>query len=116
MIRSILLITAIIASVDAFTTSFLGQSRVSCEPLPRPTSSLQMKVVSIDNEVSFDRTIESNKGTLVVVDYSTTWCGPCKVIAPKFDEFSEKYPQAVFLKVSDNYFRGFVLPKEFLGI
>jgi len=36
---------------------------------------------------------------LVVVDYSTTWCGPCKVIAPKFDELSEKYPDAVFLKV-----------------
>jgi hypothetical protein len=24
----------------------------------------------------------------------------CQVIAPKFDEFSEKYPDAVFLKVS----------------
>ena len=34
-----------------------------------------------------------------MVDYSTTWCGPCKVIAPKFEEFSEKYPDAVFLKV-----------------
>ena len=25
---------------------------------------------------------------------------PCIVIAPKFDEFSDKYPDAVFLKVS----------------
>ena len=26
-------------------------------------------------------------------------CGPCKVIAPKFEDFSEKYTDAVFLKV-----------------
>lgn len=26
-------------------------------------------------------------------------CGPCKVIAPKFEDFSEKYADAVFLKV-----------------
>ncbi len=58
-----------------------------------------MKVVDIDSEESFDSTITSAGSNLVVVDYSTTWCGPCKVIAPKFDEFSDKYPDAVFLKV-----------------
>lgn len=60
---------------------------------------MQMKVVDIDSETAFDNTIQSAAGSLVVVDYSTTWCGPCKVIAPKFDELSEKYPDAVFLKV-----------------
>jgi len=58
-----------------------------------------MAVVDIDGEAAFDKTISSAGGSLVIVDYSTTWCGPCKVIAPKFDEFSEKYPDAVFLKV-----------------
>lgn len=58
-----------------------------------------MKVVDIDSEASFDSTISSAGSNLVVVDYSTTWCGPCKVIAPKFDELSDKYPDAVFLKV-----------------
>jgi thioredoxin 1 len=56
-------------------------------------------VVDIDSEAAFDKTIKSAGGSLVIVDYSTTWCGPCKVIAPKFDELSEKYPDAVFLKV-----------------
>ena len=28
-----------------------------------------------------------------------TRCGPCKVIAPKFEEFSDKYSDAVFCKV-----------------
>lgn len=59
-------------------------------------------VVDIDSEAAFDNTIKSAGDSLVVVDYSTTWCGPCKVIAPKFDELSEKYPDAVFLKVRKN--------------
>jgi thioredoxin 1 len=58
-------------------------------------------VVDIGSEGAFDKTIAkaAKASTLVVVDYSTTWCGPCKVIAPKFEEFSEKYTNAVFLKV-----------------
>jgi len=58
-----------------------------------------MRVVDIDSPDAFDKTIESAGGALVVVDYSTTWCGPCKVIAPKFDELSDQYADAVFLKV-----------------
>lgn len=34
-------------------------------------------VTDIGNEASFDKAIKSANG-LVVVDYSTTWCGPCK--------------------------------------
>ncbi len=35
---------------------------------------------------------------LLIVDYSTTWCGPCKMMAPKFDEMSNRF-DAVFVKV-----------------
>lgn len=38
-------------------------------------------------------------GKLVIVDYSTTWCGPCKMMAPKFDDMSNRYTGAVFAKV-----------------
>lgn len=58
-----------------------------------------MRVVDITSEDAFDKTVSSAGSSLVVVDYSTTWCGPCKVIAPKFEEMSDKYPDAVFLKV-----------------
>ncbi|MCJ1232361.1 Cytoplasmic thioredoxin isoenzyme 2 [Varicellaria rhodocarpa] len=36
---------------------------------------------------------------LVVIDCFATWCGPCKVIAPKIVGFSSQYPDAHFYKV-----------------
>ncbi|KAI3518149.1 hypothetical protein L1887_06580 [Cichorium endivia] len=38
----------------------------------------------------------------VVLDMYTQWCGPCKVIAPKFKDLAEKYDDVVFLKLDCN--------------
>ena len=45
-----------------------------------------------------DRILADHKDKLVVIDYSTTWCGPCKLVGPKFELLSEKYSDAIFLK------------------
>uniref|UniRef100_A0A6U0KDA1 Thioredoxin domain-containing protein n=1 Tax=Minutocellus polymorphus TaxID=265543 RepID=A0A6U0KDA1_9STRA len=99
--RSLSLIAAAAAvaapSATAFSSSaFMGSRMAATAPA---SSALSMRVVDIDSPDAFDKTIESAGGALVVVDYSTTWCGPCKVIAPKFDELSDQYADAVFLKV-----------------
>jgi len=56
-----------------------------------------VKVVPEDS--SFQAELASAGSKLVVVDFTATWCGPCKRIAPFFDELSTKYDRAVFLKV-----------------
>jgi thioredoxin 1 len=58
-----------------------------------------MAVLDVGSEEELDKTLKGAGDSLVVVDYSTTWCGPCKVIYPKFEALSEQYKNAVFVKV-----------------
>ena len=33
------------------------------------------------------------------MDFYATWCGPCKVISPKFEAFSKQYTTLKFVQV-----------------
>lgn len=35
----------------------------------------------------------------VIANFSATWCGPCKTIAPYYSDLSEKYPCLMFLLI-----------------
>merc|ERR1719387_2643271 len=64
------------------------------------------EVIDISSQEEFDNALDAAGSSLVVVDYSTSWCGPCKIIAPKFDEFSMQYKNVVFLKVMGDSSQG----------
>ena len=45
-----------------------------------------MKVIEI-NETNFKKEVLENEK--VLVDFNATWCGPCRMLKPIIDEFSE---------------------------
>ncbi|WOL03700.1 thioredoxin F1, chloroplastic-like [Canna indica] len=70
-------------------------------------SSLETAVPAVGqvNEVDKDTfwpLIKAAGDKVVVLDMYTQWCGPCKVIAPKFKELSEKHLDVVFMKLDCN--------------
>ena len=66
-------------------------------------------MTEIGSEQAFDDIVQKTD-KLVVVDFATTWCGPCKVMEPKMNQISEEYTDAEFYKVvegqgyDDTYF------------
>ncbi|HSQ87448.1 thioredoxin [Romboutsia sp.] len=56
-------------------------------------------MAKILNNESFIKQVE-NSDKVVVVDFFATWCGPCKMLAPVFEELGKEMDsQAEFVKV-----------------
>lgn len=53
-------------------------------------------MANIINSQEFDNAIENG---VVVVDFFATWCGPCKMLAPIFEELGEELEKVKFVKV-----------------
>jgi thioredoxin 1 len=52
----------------------------------------------IQNETEFDSLLANE--SLLVVDCTATWCGPCKLVAPLIDRLADEYGErALVLKL-----------------
>lgn len=94
MMHVALLIVTLLCVAELSNAFTLGISKFGL----RSTKFIQMAVTEVTSIAGLDQII-SNAGTkLVVVDYSTTWCGPCKLVLPKYMELSDKFTNVIFLK------------------
>lgn len=48
------------------------------------------QVVEVNNDASFDKEVVQASGP-VLVDFSATWCGPCKKLEPVIHEIAGDY-------------------------
>lgn len=58
------------------------------------------KPVVVATATEFADALDAAGDKLVVVDFTATWCGPCKIIGPHFDALAQSFAgRAVCLKV-----------------
>jgi thiol:disulfide interchange protein len=76
-LHTALLAIALVSSAAAFSPAGTAPTFVANKQ--RAPRALLQAVVDIGSESAFDATIKKAGAALVIVDYSTTWCGPCKV-------------------------------------
>ncbi|MEM9922807.1 MAG: thioredoxin [Cyanobacteria bacterium P01_D01_bin.50] len=52
-----------------------------------------MTTVTTVPESDFDTLLKSEN--LLVVDFTATWCGPCRLVAPLMEQLSQEYKESI---------------------
>src|SRR3989338_3694658 len=67
------------------------------------------------NEENFEKTI--NASTPTVVDFWASWCGPCRMMAPAFEQVGKELAgKAKFAKISTEDFPDIASANQITGI
>ncbi|CAI5796530.1 thioredoxin [Podarcis raffonei] len=71
----------------------------AAEKSQEPPEGRAKMVKTVGSLTEFQAELTNAGGKLIVVDFSATWCGPCKMIKPFFHSLLEKYPDVVFIEI-----------------
>ncbi|XP_020212029.1 thioredoxin H2 isoform X2 [Cajanus cajan] len=82
--------------MGSFISSLLGSSYDPSEASPEDS-----RVLTFHSAPRWQLHFNSVKETpkLIVIDFTATWCGPCRFISPAFSQMSEKYTDVDFVKI-----------------
>lgn len=58
---------------------------------------INMSVVSFNKD---DLENIKNSGKIILLDFYADWCGPCRMLSPVLDEFTEENPDFVVGKIN----------------
>merc|ERR1712137_345475 len=92
-------------SVPAATCAAQGRASprsfaITTKPLRQRRDIATNAVKNLESLAQFEEIVSNAGDQLVVVDIATTWCGPCKMIYPVYEQFSDEFgDKAVFLKL-----------------
>lgn len=59
-----------------------------------------MPVIKVTSDEHFTELLNSPNHDYIFVDFYADWCGPCKRIAPKLEQFSTQFKTVLFAKVN----------------
>ncbi|CAL4902359.1 unnamed protein product [Urochloa decumbens] len=75
-----------------------GAEATAAAAAPAPAEGSVIAIHSLD-EWSIQIEEANSAKKLVVIDFTASWCGPCRIIAPVFADLAKRNPNVVFLKV-----------------
>eukprot|EP01084_Bolivina_argentea_P320134 555420_1 len=63
-----------------------------------------MAVTNITSMQQFQNMMNNSNQKPLFIDFTAEWCGPCKMIASRIEEFAKQYPNIQFIRIDVDEF------------